>query len=97
MCKSTVVRSWLTIFLTAEFRRKRAKTCKVVGGRGGVCGMGAIDQPRYNGFHVIRDRVITVLQYTSFIYFVSPIEECYPYCPEEGDCCTLQQCIALSC
>ena len=50
----------LTIFLTAEFRGKRAKLPKL--GKKTAQKMGATDQPRYNGFRVIRDRVITALQ-----------------------------------
>ena len=56
MCKS----ARLTIFLTAEFRGKRAKLSKL--GKKTAQKMGATDQPRYNGFRVIRDRVITALQ-----------------------------------
>ena len=83
MCESARVRSCLTIFLTAEFRGKRAKLSKlgkklhkiwepwtnpVIMGKTFKTGektaqnMGAMDQPCYNGFRLIRDRVITALQ-----------------------------------
>ena len=57
MCKS----ARLTIFLTAEFRGKRAKLSKL--GKKTAQKMGATDQPRYNDFRIIRDRVITVAVY----------------------------------
>ena len=47
-------------FLTAEFRRKRAKLSKL--GKKLHKKKGATDQPHYNGFRVIRVRVITVFQ-----------------------------------
>ena len=65
MCKS--VR--LTIFLAAEFRGKRAKLSK--SGKKLHKRMGAADQPRYNGFCVIRDRVITALQYIQSTLIIS--------------------------
>ena len=60
-----MVRSGLTIFLTAEFRGKRAKLEKGQKlEKKNAQKMGVTDQPCYNGFRVIRDRVIMVLQCT---------------------------------
>ena len=53
------------IFSTAEFCGKSAKLSKL--GKKLHKKMEATDQLRYNGFHVIRDRVITAFQCTSSV------------------------------
>ena len=55
MCKLARVPSWLTIFLTAELCRKRAKLSNI--GEKMHKKMGTTDQLRYNGL-----RVITAIQ-----------------------------------
>ena len=62
-------------FLTAEFWEKLSKL--------GEKKLGATDQPHYNGFHVIRDHIITTLlciiieSYISIIAYI--FFECYHY------------------